>query len=71
MFDSRIMKMSQASHAEIYRDYTNGANGNSMDVQGRLYSCERDGRRVVRMEKDGHLTTIASEFEGKTAQRPE
>jgi len=70
MFDSRIMKMSQASHAEIYRDYTNGANGNSMDVQGRLYSCERDGRRVVRMEKDGHLTTIAPEFEGKRLNDP-
>jgi gluconolactonase len=70
MFDSRIMKMSHASHSEIYRDYTNGANGNSMDVQGRLYSCERDGRRVVRMEKDGSLTTIASEFEGKRLNDP-
>ena len=34
MFDSRIMKMTKADHAEIYRDYTNGANGNSMDVRG-------------------------------------
>ena len=64
MFDSRIMKMTGANHAEIYRDFTNGANGNSMDVQGRLYSCERDGRRVVRMEKDGKLTVIAAEYQG-------
>jgi gluconolactonase len=70
MFDSRIMKMTKADYAEIYRDYTNGANGNSMDVEGRLYSCERDGRRVVRMEKDGRLTTIASEFEGKRLNDP-
>ena len=37
MFDSKILKMTQADHPEIYRDYTNGANGNSMDVQGRFF----------------------------------
>jgi gluconolactonase len=70
MFDSRIMKMTGANHTEIYRDFTNGANGNSMDVQGRLYSCERDGRRVVRMEKDGKLTVIAAEYQGKRLNDP-
>jgi gluconolactonase len=70
MFDSRIMKMTVPNHAEIYRDFTNGANGNSMDVQGRLYSCERDGRRVVRMEKDGKLTVIAAEYQGKRLNDP-
>jgi gluconolactonase len=70
MFDSRIMKMTAPNHAEIYRDFTNGANGNSMDVQGRLYSCERDGRRVVRMEKDGKLTVIAAEYQGKRLNDP-
>jgi gluconolactonase len=70
MFDSKILKMSQANHPEIYRDDTNGANGNAMDVEGRLYSCERDGRRVVRLEKDGSLTVIASEFEGKRVNDP-
>jgi gluconolactonase len=70
MFDSRIMKMTGPNRAEIYRDFTNGANGNSMDVQGRLYSCERDGRRVVRMEKDGKLTVIAAEYQGKRLNDP-
>ncbi|HEY4048181.1 MAG TPA: SMP-30/gluconolactonase/LRE family protein [Acidobacteriaceae bacterium] len=70
MYDSRIVKMTAANRPEIYREYTNAANGNSMDVQGRLYSCERDGRRVVRMEKDGQLTVIASEFEGKRLNDP-
>ena len=70
IYNSRIMKMSTADHAEVYRDYTNSANGNSMDVQGRLYSCERDGHRVVRMEKDGRLTVIASEYQGKRLNSP-
>ena len=70
MYDARIVKMTAPNQPEIYRDFTNGANGNSMDVQGRLYSCERDGRRVVRMEKDGKLTVIASEYQGKRLNDP-
>ena len=70
IYNSRIMKMSTADHAAVYRDGTNAANGNSMDAQGRLYSCERDGHRVVRMEKDGRLTVIASEYEGKRLNSP-
>jgi gluconolactonase len=70
MFDSKILKMPSANQPEIYRDNTNGANGNAMDVQGRLYSCERDGRRVVRMEKDGRVTVIAAEYQGKRLNDP-
>ncbi len=70
MFGSRVIKMTAPNKTETYRDYTNAANGNSMDVQGRLYSCERDGRRVVRLEKDGKLTVIAKEFDGKRINDP-
>ena len=70
IYNSRIMKMPTANQSSIYRDYTNAANGNSMDVQGRLYSCERDGHRVVRMEKDGSVTVVASDYEGKRLNSP-
>jgi gluconolactonase len=70
IYNSRIMKSASPNHAEIYRNYTNSANGNSMDRQGRLYSCERDGRRVTRMETDGGLTVIASEWQGKRLNSP-
>jgi gluconolactonase len=70
IYNSRIMKLMGSNRAEIYRNYTNSANGNTMDVQGRLYSCERDGRRVTRMEKDGRLTVIASEWQGKRLNSP-
>ena len=70
IYSSRIMKLTGANRTEIYRNYSNAANGNSMDVQGRLYSCERDGRRVVRMEKDGSLTVIAAEWQGKRLNSP-
>jgi gluconolactonase len=70
MYNSRIMKLATGQDRGIYRKYTNATNGNSMDVQGRLYSCERDGRRVVRLEKDGSLTVIASEWQGKRINSP-
>ena len=70
IYNSRIMKSSAPGRVEIYRNYTNAANGNSMDTQGRLYTCERDGRRVTRMETDGRLTVIASEWQGKRLNSP-
>ncbi len=70
IYNSRIMKLTGPNRAEIYRNYTNAANGNSMDKQGRLYSCERDGRRVSRMEPGGSITVIASEWQGKRLNSP-
>ncbi len=70
MLAQHIFKMTLAGHIGIYRADSNGANGNTLDALGRLYSCERDGRRVVRMEKDGRLTVIASRFEGKRLNDP-
>jgi gluconolactonase len=70
IYNSRIMKLAGAGPAQIYRNYTNAANGNAMDTAGRLYSCERDGRRVSRLEKDGSITTIAAEYQGKRLNSP-
>ena len=70
IYNSRTMKLAMPNHPEVYREFTHAANGNSMDVQGRLYSCERDGHRVVRLEKDGKETVIASKYEGKRLNSP-
>lgn len=70
MLASRILQMKQANQPTVYREDTRGANGNSMDTQGRLYSAEKNGRRVVRREKDGSITVIASEYQGKQLNDP-
>jgi gluconolactonase len=70
IYNSRIMKLAVPDNPAIYRNYTNSANGNTLDAEGRLYSCERDGRRVTRMEKDGRLTVVASEWQGKRLNSP-
>jgi gluconolactonase len=70
IYNSRIMKIAGSAGPEIYRNYTNAANGNSMDVQGRLYTAERDGRRISRMEENGSISVLASEWEGKRLNSP-
>ncbi len=45
-------------------------NGNTVDRQGRLVSCEHGGRRVVRVEHDGTLTVLADRYQGKRLNSP-
>jgi gluconolactonase len=70
IYNSRTMKLAAQNHPEIYHEFTHAGNGNSMDVEGRLYTAERDGHRVSRLEKDGSVSVVASEFEGKRLNSP-
>lgn len=45
-------------------------NGNTLDLQGRLISCEQGNRRVTRTEHDGTVTVLADRFEGKRLNSP-
>lgn len=47
-----------------------GPNGNTIDPEGRLVSCARADRAVVRYEKDGTRTVLASSYQGKRLQNP-
>lgn len=54
-----------------YRTDSNGANGNTMDRQGRLYTCEYRSRRVTRTSKDGKkIEVLAEKWEGKRLNAP-
>lgn len=53
-----------------YRVPSNHSNGNTVDPQGRLISCEHLGRRVVRQEHDGRLSVIAESWQGKRLNSP-
>lgn len=48
----------------------NGAQGLAYDVQGRLYICEAQTRRVVRSERAGKFDTIADSYQGKKLNSP-
>ena len=70
IYNSRTMKLDVSNHAEVYRRYTHAGNGNSMDAQGRLYTAERDGHRVVRTNLDGSETVVADRYDGKRLNSP-
>lgn len=46
------------------------SNGNTVDRQGRLVTCEHGNRRVTRTEHDGSITVIADRYEGKRLNSP-
>jgi len=54
----------------VYREPSHNANGNTLDPQGRLISCEHGARRVERQEADGKMTVLAERFEGKRLNSP-
>lgn len=54
----------------IFRKPSNMANGNTLDHQGRLLTCEHATSRVTRTEADGEITILASHYEDKELNSP-
>jgi len=55
---------------EVFRQPSHNANGNTLDRQGRLITCEHGSRKVSRTEKDGTVTVLAERYEGKLLNSP-
>jgi gluconolactonase len=54
----------------VFRHPAGYSNGNTVDRQGRLVTCEHGNRRVTRTEHDGSITVIADRYEGKRLNSP-
>jgi len=54
----------------VFRQPSNNSNGNTVDGQGRLVTCEHLTRRVTRTEHDGSVSVVADRFEGKRFNSP-
>ena len=53
-----------------FRQPSRGANGNTLDHEGRLITCEGSARRVTRTATDGSITVLAAEYQGKRFNAP-
>lgn len=53
-----------------YRKPSRNANGNTLDLAGRLLTCEHSGRRVALREPDGTVRTLVDTFEGRKLNSP-
>ena len=65
-----IFRLNPGGEPEIFREPSNGSNGLTFDLQGRLIMCEGDGRQMSRREHDGAIVTLADRWEGKRLNRP-
>lgn len=54
----------------VFRQPALNTNGNTVDLQGRLVSCEHRGRCVSRTGHDGTRTVLADRFEGRRLNSP-
>jgi len=54
----------------IFRQPANNANGNTVDREGRLITCEHLTRRVVRVEHNGAQAILADRWQGKRLNSP-
>ncbi len=69
--NNRIMRfLEDDGHCSVYRQPSMNSNGNTIDREGRLITCEHSGRRVTRTELDGSITIIADKYNGKKLNSP-
>ena len=65
-----IVRFTRPGRTGVFRCPSGGANGNTVDMQGRLVTCETGRRRVTRTEPDGSITVLADNYEGKRLNAP-
>jgi len=69
--NNRMMRWDETDGStSVFRSPSNNSNGNTVDGQGRLVTCEHLTRRVTRTEHDGSITVLADRFEGKRLNSP-
>lgn len=57
-------------NVSVWRENSGNSNGNTLDRQGRLVTCEHGNRRVSRTEHDGSVITLANSYNGKRLNSP-
>lgn len=69
--NNRIMRFDDTDGSvSVFRQPSNNSNGQTVDRQGRLVTCEHLSRRVTRTEHDGSITVIADSYDGKRFNSP-
>ncbi len=69
--NNRMLRFDETDGSmSVFRQPSNNSNGNTVDAQGRLITCEHGSRRVTRTEHDGSITVLADRFEGKRLNSP-
>jgi gluconolactonase len=67
--NSKLMQWKEGDGLSVYRK-SEQANGNILDLEGRLITCQHAARNLVRTEKDGSIKVLADKFDGKRFNSP-
>ncbi|MFF0728165.1 SMP-30/gluconolactonase/LRE family protein [Streptomyces sp. NPDC004134] len=69
--NDRMLRWDEETGAvSVFRRSAGHTNGNTLDRQGRLITCEQGNRRVTRTEHDGTITVLADRWKGKRLNSP-
>ncbi|MBS57648.1 MAG: gluconolactonase [Chloroflexi bacterium] len=68
--NDRMLSWTPNAGVEIFRSPSGYSNGNFLDLQGQLLTCEHGNRRISRTNKNGEIVTIVDNFNGKKLNSP-
>jgi len=67
--NSKLMQWHEGDGLGVLRQ-SEQANGNILDLEGCIISCQHAARNLVRTEKDGAITVLADKYDGKRFNSP-
>lgn len=67
---SRIYRRDASGRIELFREPSQMANGNTLDRQGRLVTCEHATSRVTRAEPNGATKVLATHYRDRQLNSP-
>ena len=67
--NGKLMQWKEGDGLSVFRK-SEQSNGNILDLEGRLITCQHAGRNLVRTEKDGTIKVLANKFDGKKFNSP-
>jgi sugar lactone lactonase YvrE len=66
----KIIRIDSTPHPQTLRENDGGVSGIAFDLQGRMYMCESEERRVSRTDTKGKLEMLAEGYQGKKFNAP-
>lgn len=69
--NDRMLRYDEATgQVGVFRQPSDFSNGNTVDRQGRLITCEHGARRLTRTNHDGRIEVLADRYQGKRLNSP-
>ncbi len=69
--NNRVLKFDpQSGETTTFREPSHFSNGNTVDAEGRIVTCEHQRHAISRLEHDGTLNVLVDTYEGKRLNSP-